>query len=291
MLSKYSLNPDWTEEDVRRWLLTWFSGGVCELPGLPSQVAQPVAVQAIFDAEQPERREVIKRGTVLALQDWRARAHGFEAVSNLARVAALLRASSAVGVLGSIIEREFDQDWSDAQSKALSAVIATLHGFAPALGVEPALRRAFYHHRCDPRLSAQLFIGLARCNPDDYPLHAARFLALRERVASRFMHIGPALLRAITPATLIERFSSLSTDEQHAFVDLLSNTQSSALNITVSQKGVRLVWAPQPKWQVLLAPHPTAPTVPYAQQYQRLMESLPQANINDVVRHMVASGH
>jgi hypothetical protein len=104
------------------------------------------------------------------------------------------------------------------------------------------------------------------------------------------MHIGPALLRAITPATLLERFSSLSTDEQHAFVDLLSHTQSSALNITVSQKGVRLVWAPQPKWQVLLAPHPTAPTVPYAQQYQRLMESLPQANINDVVRQM-ASGH
>jgi len=265
------LEPGWDEHDVRRWLLAWFGGEPSELPGLPPRVDPPVVVQALFDGEPADRREVLKRGVALALLEWREVPDGLETLADLARTAALLRVSATIGVLGGIVEREFDRAWVDARSRALSACVAALHGFAPSRETERALQRLFYHPQCDPHLAAQLYAGLSRCTPEDYPIHAGRFFELRERVRSRFMHAGFGLLRAIGPPVFVERFAQLAPAHQQAFVELIRPIKDSPVEITVATRGLRLVATQQPNRQAFAELSVAEPAKAYADQYQSVL--------------------
>jgi hypothetical protein len=282
MSDELSVPDRWTADDVRRWLLTLFGrNGYSELPGLSSHIAAPVAIQALFDRSRSDVQEVLKAGAVNALREWRLAAHGFGALEQLSQTTALLKATAAAPVLADIAQRQMQDHAPPEQSHAVSMVIACLCGFAPDAVVEMALRRMFYEPRVDASLAGQLFVGLCYCRPDAYPSHVPRFLALRERIPGRLSHIGSALLDAVPPLTLIERFEELDDRSRRALANILRYTPNSDLDFTFTARGVELVWIADPRTTASLAQKSARQNIQmWSEHFSEVLGNFAGADIN-----------
>src|SRR5262245_42339393 len=99
------LPEGWSERLVRDWLLPLVSTGHSTLP-LPSGVTIPAAVRTMFQQTPADRRELIKTGLVISLQEWTYGAHGYGALETLSQIAALIRATGVVPQLAELVRRE-----------------------------------------------------------------------------------------------------------------------------------------------------------------------------------------
>ena len=233
----------WTAEDVRQWLLKLFTTGVSELIGTPRDVAMPVAIQAAHDRAQPDTREALKAGTVLALLEWRLAAHGYPALEELSQTAALLRATGAIPVLESIARRLLQRRADTARSGALSAVIACLAGFPGSAHAERALQTLFYAESIDPSVAGQLFVGLCACNPDIYPKYVPRFLELRRAVPGSLMDIGDAFLDAVPTVMLMQHLDELDHESQNELAAILQRAEDPELAFPLAADGtISVIW-------------------------------------------------
>ena len=178
----FELPPNWTADRVREWLLTLTSGGLSDLP-MPSDISVPVAVNTMFRQTPAERRERLKTGVVLALQEWQYAAHRYQALEQLSKIAALVRATQAIPRIATHIRLECALKRADPERRsALAATTACLTGFAPAAELDMWLSIVFNDPDVDPALAGLLFVGLCKGEPRTMATHVSRFLELRESV-------------------------------------------------------------------------------------------------------------
>ena len=93
------LPGNWTAQDVRGWLLATFKSGQSNDVLLFKDLDLSVQIQRIFDDSSATAQEMLKAGTVLALREWRPRAHGTRVLEDLCNVVALLKITAAISVL------------------------------------------------------------------------------------------------------------------------------------------------------------------------------------------------
>jgi len=252
------LPADWTENQVREWLLTLASTGRSELP-LPSGMTVPALVKIMFERAPADRRERLKTGLVLALQEWQYGAHRYPALEALSQIAALIRATAVIPRLAELVRRECALKRPDPQrGDALAAGAACLRGFAPAADLDVWLRVLFYDPDIEPSLSGLLFVGLCKGRPDTMSLHAPRFLSLRALVPHGFADIGHALLDAVQPVILITQFRQMPEDARESVAGLLRDVPDSQLLFTLGDRGVELAWLHQPSTTVVIGRSPQA---------------------------------
>jgi hypothetical protein len=298
MTDELVIPQTWSVNDVRRWLLQLFGKqGYSELPGLSSQIDGPVAIQGLFDHAGTSTQELLKAAAVSALREWRLRAHGYQALDQLARTTALLRATAAVPVLadiaGNLVQRPAvmrDVLQEEQRIETLSQVIACLCGFAPGDDVEAALRRLFYDSHVEPSIAGQLFVGLCYCKPEAYPSYVPRFLALRKRVRGGFPYIGSAFLDAVPPVTVIDKFEELDAPSREAVVEMISTTSNREFDYRWSNRGVELFWVGLPGKAVLPAPAAVKDKIDFmATHYSSAMHSYEGKDVTNALIEMTGS--
>jgi hypothetical protein len=243
----FEVPDEWTANDVREWLLRVTSGGQSEF-FMPPQIALPVVFKSVFQSCPPERRERLKYGAVMALQEWQYGAHGYASLKELARVSAAVRASAAISRLAEIIRVEcaINRHRDPDRLEALDAATASLTGFAPAQDLDGHLRVLYYDRAIEPQLGALLFIGLCKGMPSTMAVHVDRFIELRELVPSGFAHIGWALLDAVPPVLMIGEFRKLRVEARAILAKLLEAVRHPDLIFSFDDSGVQLHWRGEP---------------------------------------------
>jgi hypothetical protein len=226
-------------------MLNLFETGISELPGVPRDVAGPVAVQVLFDAFLPESRELMKRGLVLALVDWRFTTHGSRTLGQLAQTAALIRASAAIPLLIAVLPRLRELGWEDCRP-VLSTIVAVLSGFAPAPGIEEHLKELYYRHDTPVEIGGQLFIALCRCRPSAFPAHVPRCLELRERSGSGFPNLAAAFIHSVSPTVIVEQLQQIEGRHRGKFASMLMDVKNSPIQFEVARSGVQVWWPGDP---------------------------------------------
>jgi hypothetical protein len=261
---------EWSESRIGEWLLILTSSGRSELL-LPSDIPVSAGVKKLFERATPEMRERLKRGVVMAVQEWQYGAHRYRALQELSEIAALVRATGVIPRLAELVKRECEQNRDDSDRAAtLITATACLRGFAPAADLDLWLRMLFYDRHIEPRLGGLLFVGLLKGRPDTLHLHAARFLELRRSVASGFAHLGAALIDAVPPVCLITQFGMLSADARREVSDIIESAHHPELEFRLGDSGVVLFWTSEPSVKVAADDRVTT----FAHLYEKELRSL-----------------
>jgi hypothetical protein len=246
------LPANWTADRVREWLLTLTSGGVSDLP-LPSDVSVPVAVNMMFRQTSAERRERLKTGVVLAIQEWQYTAHRYSALEQLTKIAALVRATQAIPRIATHIKVECALRRPDPDCRAaLASATACLTGFAPAVDLDLWLSIVFNDPDVEPALAGLLFVGLCKTDPRMMANHVTRFLELRASVPGAFAHLGHALVDAVPPEILVSEIEKMAPSARAAIGELVRPAGHPDLIDVLGESGLEIQVRGKPATKVAL---------------------------------------
>ncbi len=231
------LPPHWTAQDVRGWLLSTFkSGRSIDVP-LFRDLDLSVQIQRIFDDSPAPAQETLKAGTVLALREWRASAHGPRVLEDLCNLVALLKITAAIAVLDRIARGVLQHRPDSVTVSILSTVCGTVGGLAPGNDVELALRAIAEDQRCPAPLAGQLFIGLCRCRPDGYWEFVPRFRELRNRSREMLVNVTLAagFADAVPARAILEGLKHLTGPDKAEVLWMIEHIPDRAIRTALTQ--------------------------------------------------------
>jgi hypothetical protein len=280
----------WTAFDVRTWLLRTYKEGHCDPIPLSVHLDPSVAIQGLCDRSPVRVQEVIKAGAVLALQEWRRTAHGYPVLEDLCYLIALLKCTAAIPILDSLVRSAVRGRRGEAADRALSAVVASICGFAPHRDVHASLHALFYDRDCPPVLAAQLFNGLAICEPDGYWRHVSRFFELKPRSPKPIVDVavGMALVDCVSSVTLFKYFDKLSNPELAQLWKCLEQVPDSQLHSTINDDGIVIWHSTQPHTKISVPTMAGETLLQYAHTFRSRLQDFKRHPGTDVLLQAAA---
>jgi hypothetical protein len=156
-----------------------------------------------------------KRSLTEAIAQWTPVTHGPLVFRELMYLSAYIRATEVIEYLRLFIK----DDWlkqlkdKDEYKECLGTALGVLAGFAPFDGIELLLED--FLEDCDnkipPEYAAQIFVGLCRCQPKDYPRYAKKFLSLYQKYPDIYQmkFVIPEFARLVTLPTRNNKVNQL----------------------------------------------------------------------------------
>jgi hypothetical protein len=215
-----------SRENLSEWMMRSFDNIVLDKSDLDGKSClaklcfddeRTVSVQLkyLFESLDINRQQKFNDAITLATYKWTP-AYGASIIQDLAFLSAYTRATGAIGHLIKFIQEGWLIKLGEEYQETFSIILAVLTGFAPSNDIKFLLENLWEDQVLHPTYTAQIFMGLCKCEPSKYYKYLPRFLDIHKKYPGLFKmnFLIPRFAQIVPLSSRNDTFRLLDLDSQ-----------------------------------------------------------------------------